>query len=243
MTGVRLTTSWDDGHALDLRVADLLDKYGYRGTFYIAQNYVTPRLSDSDLRELATRHEIGAHTLTHPKLSQIPLAQAQAEIVGSKQWLEDVLGREVTAFCYPRGDYNEAVKGLVRGAGFHMARTVEAYRIDAPADPFAMPTSVQVYPFPRRPIQAKNPLRKFEPLRKLLPHVVALRLRPFALLRWERVAIGILERAIETNGVWHLWGHSWEVEQYGMWQHLESVLKLAKVYGGQRVTNGELVEA
>lgn len=29
-----ITTSWDDGHPLDLKIAELLDKYGINGTFY-----------------------------------------------------------------------------------------------------------------------------------------------------------------------------------------------------------------
>ena len=32
-----ITTSWDDGNKLDIKVAELLDKYGMKGTFYIAK--------------------------------------------------------------------------------------------------------------------------------------------------------------------------------------------------------------
>ena len=31
-----VTTSWDDGHKLDLKLAKLLKKYGIGGTFYIS---------------------------------------------------------------------------------------------------------------------------------------------------------------------------------------------------------------
>jgi hypothetical protein len=30
-----ITTSWDDGHPSDLRLADLLHKHSLRGTFYV----------------------------------------------------------------------------------------------------------------------------------------------------------------------------------------------------------------
>ena len=30
-----ITTSWDDGHPLDLRVAELLSEYHLQGTFYV----------------------------------------------------------------------------------------------------------------------------------------------------------------------------------------------------------------
>ncbi len=46
-----ITTSWDDGHPLDFRVAELLSKYGLRGTFYIpmiAENHI---LHPDDSRE------------------------------------------------------------------------------------------------------------------------------------------------------------------------------------------------
>ncbi|MDQ7025047.1 MAG: polysaccharide deacetylase family protein, partial [Anaerolineae bacterium] len=92
---VTITSSWDDGHVLDLRVADMLDRYGLTGTFYIARDFLDERMSDSQLQDLAQRHEVGAHTLTHPVLTEISLEQARDEIHGSKIWLEDVLGQEV----------------------------------------------------------------------------------------------------------------------------------------------------
>ncbi len=85
-----ITTSWDDGHRLDQRVADLLDRHGLRGTFYIARDFLPERMTDAEIRGLGARHEIGAHTLTHPVLTEISLEQAQQEISGSKSWLEDL---------------------------------------------------------------------------------------------------------------------------------------------------------
>ena len=29
-----------------------------------------------------------------------------------------------------------------------------------------------------------------------------------------------------TGGVFHLWGHSWEIEQFGLWKELETLLKM-----------------
>ena len=89
--GLVVTTSWDDGHSLDMRLADVLDKYGIRGTFYVAKSYMNSRLTDSEIVELSERHEVGAHTLTHPALPKIPIQEAAKEIRGSKLWLEDLL--------------------------------------------------------------------------------------------------------------------------------------------------------
>lgn len=62
--------------------------------------------------------EIGAHTMTHPHLTQIPLEAAFNEISGSKKALEDMLGSRINFFAYPYGDYNEGIRSCVEKAGF-----------------------------------------------------------------------------------------------------------------------------
>lgn len=244
MTPVWITTSWDDGHQLDHRLADLLDGVGAKGTFYVARDYLAPevRLSEPEIAALAARHEIGAHTLTHPILTAIPMDQAREEIAGSRAWLEDVTGQHITAFCYPRGSANPALRDLVARAGYAVARTVEPYRLDAGRDPLLLPTSVQVYPFPLRPVDSLR--ARFEPVRRVLPRVRPLHLPLLALLGWPSLARALLDRAAATGGVWHLWGHSWEVEKYGMWGALEQALACLREYPDARfVTNTELAQA
>ena len=47
---------------------------------------------------------IGAHTSSHPILSQLPIELARVEVVESKAWLECALQRKVWAFAFPFGD-------------------------------------------------------------------------------------------------------------------------------------------
>ena len=69
---VMVTTSWDDGHELDAKLALELDNYGLTGTFYVSpQSAEMPsqkRIRGATLCDLAQRFEIGGHTLTHPCL-------------------------------------------------------------------------------------------------------------------------------------------------------------------------------
>jgi peptidoglycan/xylan/chitin deacetylase (PgdA/CDA1 family) len=65
--------------------------------------------------------EFGSHTLTHPMLSQVSREVARREIVESRQELEDRLGAGIAFFCYPRGDFNGAVKQMVREEGYRAA--------------------------------------------------------------------------------------------------------------------------
>ena len=241
-----ITTSWDDGHHLDQRVADLLDRHGLRGTFYIARDFLPERLSDAEIRDLAGRHEIGAHTLTHPVLTEISMEQAGQEISGSKSWLEDLTGAPISAFCYPKGANNPALQNIVQGAGYRMARGVEQYHLQADGIRFArynLPTTIHIYPFPLRPVSGLRKMKlRIEPLQRVLPHMRELGISPLALRSWSSLAIALLERAESVGGVWHLWGHSWEIERYQMWDEFEVVLAAAGRYANsRRATNSELV--
>lgn len=71
-------------------------------------------LADSDLIE------IGAHSVTHPLLSELPPAERRKEISDSKTFLEDVLGTRVDSFAYPYGVIADTVDA-VRQAGFQAA--------------------------------------------------------------------------------------------------------------------------
>ncbi len=86
--------------------------------------------------------DIGAHTVTHPVLSALPVCAQRDEIQQSRAQLEEVLGRPVTAFSYPHGfhsGHTPEIVALVRELGFATAcSTLEAVaRRDT--DPFALP--------------------------------------------------------------------------------------------------------
>ena len=111
MEWMQFLTSWDDGYLLDLRIADLLDRYGVKGTFYVcpAAQHTTEMLSKDQIKELSSRYTIGAHSMTHPKLTQIPPQESVKEIRASKQWVEETTDKSCTTFCYPYGATNNAV--------------------------------------------------------------------------------------------------------------------------------------
>jgi glycosyltransferase involved in cell wall biosynthesis/peptidoglycan/xylan/chitin deacetylase (PgdA/CDA1 family) len=81
--------------------------------------------------------EFGAHTLTHPYLSDLDEAQARREIEESKKQIESRLGVPVIAFCYPSGDYDLRVRSWVAEAGFRLAFVTPSHAaLGAPhADP------------------------------------------------------------------------------------------------------------
>jgi peptidoglycan/xylan/chitin deacetylase (PgdA/CDA1 family) len=83
--------------------------------------------------------EIGAHTVTHPRLSVHPLAMQAEEIRASKTQLEKWLDRPVTSFAYPYGDFLEETPSLVRDAGFACACTTREGSVRWGANCLALP--------------------------------------------------------------------------------------------------------
>jgi peptidoglycan/xylan/chitin deacetylase (PgdA/CDA1 family) len=81
-------------------------------------------MNEAEIREwLAAGQDVGAHTMTHPWLTRVPRAQAREEITASKKLLEDRFGKRIDHFCYPYGDFDEAIADLVGEAGYRTACT------------------------------------------------------------------------------------------------------------------------
>ncbi len=239
-----VTTSWDDGDILDIRVSELLTQYGLTGTFYITKNYRSERLSEGAIQNIAKHHEIGAHTLTHPDLRTLPTETLTEEISGSKKWLEEILGSEVTMFCYPKGQYNEATTTAVKNAGFIGARTTELGSTSLPQNVFKMHTTIQVYPFPFRKIDSRKYYfgKLFEPFRQRAAGLRKLGVPTLSMYSWLSMAKATFDVTIRNGGVFHLWGHSWEIEKYDMWKDFEGLLQyISSQKNCKHVTNSRLI--
>src|SRR5437667_29446 len=148
-TATYITTSWDDGHPLDLRVAELLAKYGLRGTFYVPMTAENGTMSVAQVRELSCTFEVGGHTLHHVDLSGATRQQAWHEIADSRSWLEDSTGQPCPLFCPPKGKFSQEHLHLIRKAGYRGVRSVELLSLDFPrsrAGLLLLPTTVQAHP-------------------------------------------------------------------------------------------------
>jgi peptidoglycan/xylan/chitin deacetylase (PgdA/CDA1 family) len=131
--------------ALQYLVADRL---GGQNDWEMAEGEVPDRLMDVGQARawLAAGHQIGSHTCTHPSLTRLPAAKAREEITASKKKLEDTFGVPIEHFCYPYGDWNQAVRDLVAAAGYQTACTTQPGMNTAAADPFTLKRFTARYP-------------------------------------------------------------------------------------------------
>jgi peptidoglycan/xylan/chitin deacetylase (PgdA/CDA1 family) len=130
-----VVVTFDDGFADTAEVAaPLLAERGIVSTVYVTSGFVEGGRSPGGDRMLtwdqvralaADGHEIGAHSHTHPQLDLLPAALARAEILRSKQLLEDALGgASVPSFAYPHGYQTPRIRAQVAAAGFSSACAV-----------------------------------------------------------------------------------------------------------------------
>lgn len=85
---------------------------------------------------------IGAHTVTHARLSSLPPAAQAEEIAASKTQLEEWLGRGIQVFSYPFGrrcDYTKTTVALCQKAGFTKAAANFAGQTHRWTDPHQIP--------------------------------------------------------------------------------------------------------
>lgn len=117
--------TFDDGYQSVYQEAfPVLQRYGMTATVFLTTGKKRderlpsmegrPMLSWGEIQEMHQAGiSFGAHTLTHPDLTRLPLNLIESEIVGSKSAIEDALSSAVGTFAYPYGRYDTRSRELV----------------------------------------------------------------------------------------------------------------------------------
>jgi peptidoglycan/xylan/chitin deacetylase (PgdA/CDA1 family) len=210
-------TSWDDTTKLDLKLANLLEKYGIKGTFFAVTGWVGSKIALDDLKYLSEAHEVGAHTATHPNLLRISLDEAREEITSSGKFLSEKLDTPVEKmpFAYTFGEYSNKHVELVREAGYCCARTTRPFYVDRPGNFYEMPVSVWAYP------HELSDVRGMLRIARKVPQVLR---NPFLVKKWDYLAKRLFDVIVSDGGIFHLFGHAWQVDEGKAWIRLEEVL-------------------
>ena len=199
-----VTFSFDDGVKQDIRVVEILNKYGLKGTFNINTGIASEtnkwvykgvdvmRINATDMRDLYNGHELAAHALTHCDLCKQEKKTIYNEIYRDKCNIEDWFGEEVVGMAYPYGTYNDLVVDVARRCGIKYARTVES-----------------TFSF--------------------LPQNDLLRFRPtchFNDMRIKEIVKRFLSIESDETQLLYLWGHSYELDGDNAWGTFEEICKI-----------------
>ncbi len=225
-----LTLSYDDGVQQDIRLIEIMNKYGLKGTFNInsglfaaedtvyKSDAIQRRMTLSECISLYTNsnQEVAIHTLTHAFLDKLPLHNTIYELETDKKNLEEIFSFIIRGGAYPFGTYNEETVEALKMCGIEYFRTTES------TESFDMPENwLMLHPT----CHHQNP-RLNELTEKFIneePPVTG----PQRFCPW----------------LFYLWGHSYEFEMNDNWELIE---KFAAKLGGKDdiwyATNIEIVD-
>ncbi|MHB1213705.1 MAG: polysaccharide deacetylase family protein [Thiobacillus sp.] len=131
--------TFDDGYVDNLDACAELQKRGMRATWFIVTGSLdqSPRwpedgrpagrlLNASELREIQSAGmEIGSHTVSHERLTNVDDAHLLTELADSKATLEDILGSSVNSFAYPYGAWDKRCATAAKQVGYTAACTTQ----------------------------------------------------------------------------------------------------------------------
>ena len=202
-----ITFSYDDTVTQDIRLIEILDKYGLKATFNLNSGLLGMdgmliregvevshvKIPASEIASVYKNHEVAAHTLTHPHLPKLPDDEVIRQVEEDRLNLSDLVGYEVVGMAYPGGgmNNNDRVARLIKNhTGIKYARTISLG-----------------YSFLPQP-----DLYRYKPTAFHLDFADNYRL-----------AADFFER--ETEGVFYIWGHSYEFDIHNTWDQFEDFCK------------------
>ncbi len=214
-----VTLSYDDGSVHDVRLVEILNKYGLKGTFNlnsgraVDNGWNLPKERFQSLY-LDNGHEIALHGEDHLSLTAIPEERIVHEIHADRLALEELTGGLVTGMAYANGGFDDRVVRCLKACGVDYARTT---------------LSTGGFDIDDDWLRLKATCHHNDP--ELMKWVDEFFAPPKSSYFWAK-----------KPKLFYLWGHSYEFDGNGNWNVIE---EFAKKIGGREdvwyATNGEIV--
>jgi peptidoglycan/xylan/chitin deacetylase (PgdA/CDA1 family) len=209
-----LTFSYDDGVGQDVRLIEIFNKYGLKGTFNLNSKLLgrrenrsmimgkeidRPTAMPEDVKYIYEGHEVAAHTLGHPLL---PAIEDDGEIIhqveDDRLRLSELVGYDVVGFAYPCGGQNhdDRVAKIIReNTGIKYCRTI-----------------ISNYSF-----EPQEDLYKFKP--------TVYHFTEFG--KMFELGQKFIEMKAETPQIFYVWGHAYEFDIRDRdWERMEEFCKM-----------------
>jgi peptidoglycan/xylan/chitin deacetylase (PgdA/CDA1 family) len=134
----------DDGHhGIENIAAPILLQYNIGAVLFIVPPWLDQPgfLNRTELKKLSNDgFVIGSHSMTHRVISSLPSPEQKVEIEKSRETLEQITGKSVSAFAYPFGtrtSYSIQTKQVLKDAEYKIAFTTQHGPVCAKSDQFA----------------------------------------------------------------------------------------------------------
>ncbi len=113
-----VTLTFDDGWTTQYTNGlPLMNKYGFKATYYIVSGFLTVQPDYMTVAQIASLkaagNQIGSHTVTHPDLTALTAASLTNELKNSQSTLVSRFGGPIVDFAAPYGTYTNATVAAV----------------------------------------------------------------------------------------------------------------------------------
>lgn len=177
-----VSLEFDDGYRSALRTAlPAIEARGWTATEFLVSGapdpamepHGSPVMGTEEVLEWAARADVGSHSVTHRRLTDLADDEVAEEVTRSRLQLEDLLGREVELFAAPFGVTDHRVTAAARLTYRHQRLLGGAVNVARGFDPWT--------------VRSLAP-KASTPLDELAAHLsVARRRRGWLVLCWHRV--------------------------------------------------------
>ena len=191
----KIVTSWDDGSFYDLRLSDLLLKYKIPAIFYIPTFWTQRDLRDEDIVELKQK---GFEIGGHTVTHPIDMKTLTYD-----QQLREIAKNKI----WLEELIGEQIKSFAYPRGRYDETTILAVKEVGFEN--ARTTAIGNFVLPDDPYRIRTTVHVYPETPK------------YNKPDWLKEAY----RLFQYGDYFHLWGHSWEIEKFKLWDQLESFLK------------------
>ena len=204
-----VTLSYDDGVLSDVKLTEIMARYGLKGTFNICSGRYPNeeekseninrilKLSEVKALYMNSGNEVAVHGYRHLSLERLSESEVVTEIIRDKESIEENLGIITRGMAYPYGRYSQKVISVLKNCGIAYARTVKS------TESFGFPENWYEW----NPTCHHNNPRLMELAKRFIESDT-----------WEPAQM------------FYLWGHSYEFNNDNNWDVIE---KFAEYIGGR----------
>lgn len=120
-----VTFSFDDGVTQDIRLVEILNKYGLKGTFNLNSGLLGlpnrlehlkvnhTKIKASEVKTVYAGHEVAVHSLTHPTLVGLDEETIIRQVEEDRKALEELCGYPIVGMAYPNGPNDDRVAAII----------------------------------------------------------------------------------------------------------------------------------
>lgn len=95
-------------------------------------------LNLEELRKMLPYVDFQSHSKFHPILTNCTAKECKEEIEEAKNYLGNLLNKEIEHFCYPNGNYKDRELEYIKNSGYKSARTFDVGWNNVDSDPYKL---------------------------------------------------------------------------------------------------------